>query len=93
MSPTLYGLMTEEINLSYDGGLYAELIQNRAFLGDVVTLVFYWPVVNDADATTVVTLHKLGKLHRRKGRGMSTNGPAAHGMKRRQPYSTGYRRQ
>jgi alpha-N-arabinofuranosidase len=31
VSPTLYGLMTEEINHSYDGGLYAELIQNRAF--------------------------------------------------------------
>jgi alpha-N-arabinofuranosidase len=26
-----YGLMTEEINHSYDGGLYAELIQNRIF--------------------------------------------------------------
>lgn len=28
-SPTLYGLMTEEINYSYDGGLYAELLRNR----------------------------------------------------------------
>jgi alpha-N-arabinofuranosidase len=28
-SPTLYGLMTEEINYSYDGGLYAELVRNR----------------------------------------------------------------
>jgi alpha-L-arabinofuranosidase len=27
----LYGLMTEEINHSYDGGLYAELIANRTF--------------------------------------------------------------
>jgi alpha-N-arabinofuranosidase len=31
ISPTLYGLMTEEINYSYDGGLYGELIQNRVF--------------------------------------------------------------
>ncbi len=31
ISPTLYGLMTEEINYSYDGGLYGELIQNRIF--------------------------------------------------------------
>ena len=31
ISPTLYGLMTEEINHSYDGGLYAEMIQNRVF--------------------------------------------------------------
>ena len=34
MSPTLYGLMTEEINYSYDGGLYAELIRNRTFRSD-----------------------------------------------------------
>jgi len=32
VSPTFHGLMTEEINFSYDGGLYAELIRNRAFL-------------------------------------------------------------
>src|SRR5262249_60482719 len=34
VSPILYGLMTEEINYSYDGGLYAELVRNRAFLDD-----------------------------------------------------------
>ncbi len=34
ISPTLYGLMTEEINHSYDGGLYAEMIKNRAFHSD-----------------------------------------------------------
>lgn len=34
VSPILHGLMTEEINYSYDGGLYAELIRNRAFLDD-----------------------------------------------------------
>ena len=38
--------MTEEINHSYDGGLYAELIQNRAFLDDAHTPV-HWSVVND----------------------------------------------
>ena len=31
ISPTFYGLMTEEINHAYDGGLYGELIQNRSF--------------------------------------------------------------
>ncbi|MCU1322519.1 MAG: Alpha-N-arabinofuranosidase [Acidobacteriaceae bacterium] len=31
VSPMLYGLMTEEINFSYDGGLYAELVRNRTF--------------------------------------------------------------
>jgi alpha-N-arabinofuranosidase len=29
VSPTLYGLMTEEINHSYDGGLYAEMVRNH----------------------------------------------------------------
>src|ERR1017187_9696681 len=32
VSPMLYGLMTEEINYSYDGGLYGELVQDRTFL-------------------------------------------------------------
>jgi alpha-N-arabinofuranosidase len=31
VSATLYGLMTEEINYSYEGGLYGELIRNRSF--------------------------------------------------------------
>ena len=29
VSSTLYGMMTEEINYSYDGGLYAEMVRNR----------------------------------------------------------------
>jgi alpha-L-arabinofuranosidase len=31
IDPLFYGLMTEEINYSYEGGLYGELIQNRIF--------------------------------------------------------------
>ncbi|MBN2001312.1 hypothetical protein JW935_27455 [candidate division KSB1 bacterium] len=31
ISPMFYGIMTEEINYSYEGGLYGELIQNRIF--------------------------------------------------------------
>ena len=31
ISPMFYGMMTEEINHAYDGGLYAELIRNRVF--------------------------------------------------------------
>jgi alpha-L-arabinofuranosidase len=34
IGPMMYGLMTEEINHAYDGGLYAELIQNRCFKDD-----------------------------------------------------------
>jgi alpha-N-arabinofuranosidase len=55
VSPTLYGLMTEEINHSYDGGLYAELIQNRAFLDNGDTPV-HWSVVNDNDSAATIAL-------------------------------------
>ena len=30
-SPMLYGMMTEDINHSYNGGFYTELIGNRIF--------------------------------------------------------------
>jgi alpha-N-arabinofuranosidase len=36
MPPTFYGLMTEEINYSYEGGLYGELVRNRAFKADTI---------------------------------------------------------
>ena len=31
LSPHLYGLFFEDINFAADGGLYAELVQNRSF--------------------------------------------------------------
>jgi alpha-N-arabinofuranosidase len=44
VSPVLYGLMTEEINFSYEGGLYGELIRNRTFKADATNAV-YWSTV------------------------------------------------
>src|SRR3954469_7729485 len=55
VSPILYGLMTEEINHSYDGGLYAELIQNRAFLDSTNTAV-HWFAVTNGNATATIAL-------------------------------------
>ena len=55
VSPMLYGLMTEEINHSYDGGLYAELIQNRAFLDNANSPV-HWSVVNDESSGATIAL-------------------------------------
>jgi alpha-N-arabinofuranosidase len=46
VSPALYGLMTEEINHSYDGGLYAELIRNRNFKEDAANPVD-WSLVQE----------------------------------------------
>ena len=44
VSPTFYGLMTEEINYSYDGGIYAELVRDRtpAHAWDALN---NWPIV------------------------------------------------
>ena len=44
VSPMLYGLMTEEINFSYDGGLYGELIRDRA-VGSGRRPLFHWTQV------------------------------------------------
>src|SRR5216684_5634020 len=46
VSPQLYGLMTEEINYSYDGGLYAELVRNRSFKEDAKEPV-HWQLVEE----------------------------------------------
>jgi alpha-N-arabinofuranosidase len=44
VSPTLYGLMTEEINYSYEGGLYGELIRNRSFKANPTNAI-YWNTI------------------------------------------------
>jgi alpha-L-arabinofuranosidase len=49
VSPTLYGLMTEEINYSYDGGLYAEMVRNRTFRPNRSN-VPNWTLVEDGSA-------------------------------------------
>ncbi len=46
VSPMLYGLMTEEINYSYEGGLYGELVRNRTFKANRTNAVF-WSVVGN----------------------------------------------
>lgn len=62
--PGFYGLMTEEINYSYDGGLFAELIRNRTFqdppegtsVRDPKSLLGglppHWSIVGSATAAT-----------------------------------------
>ncbi len=57
VSPTLYGLMTEEINHSYDGGLYAELIHNGTFRADW-SGVNDWILVEDGNAAAKISLDK-----------------------------------
>jgi alpha-N-arabinofuranosidase len=57
VSPTLYGLMTEEINYSYDGGLYAELIRNRS-MHDSTYELEHWFFVQEGESAASVSLDK-----------------------------------
>jgi alpha-L-arabinofuranosidase len=55
VSPMLYGLMTEEINFSYDGGLYAELIRDRA-IGPGRRPLFHWTQVAPGNSLVDISL-------------------------------------
>jgi alpha-N-arabinofuranosidase len=57
VSPTLYGLMTEEINYSYDGGLYAEMVRNRTFRGDW-SGVLHWYLVENGNSVAKMEADK-----------------------------------
>jgi len=52
-SPGLYGLMTEEINYSYDGGLYAELVRNRTFRSDWSGILDWYVVEKGSSAAKI----------------------------------------
>jgi len=54
VSPILYGLMTEEINYSYDGGLYAELVRNRTFRSDW-SGILNWYLIEKGSAVAKVS--------------------------------------
>ena len=58
----LYGLMTEEINYSYDGGLYAELIRNRSFKDNART-PDHWSLVQEGDAKGNISLDRQNSVN------------------------------
>jgi alpha-N-arabinofuranosidase len=61
VSPVFSGMMTEEINHSYDGGLYAELIQNRVFKDDG-TNPAHWSLVQGDGAGASIALDNTNAL-------------------------------
>jgi alpha-N-arabinofuranosidase len=66
VSPLHAGLMTEEINHCYDGGLYAELISNRAFrdeMSPASNLPPQWSVVQDGTAAAVLQVDEKDPLN------------------------------
>src|SRR3569833_1143900 len=68
VSPILYGLMTEEINYSYDGGLYAEMIRNRTFRADW-SGTHSWYLIEDGNS--------VAKMSEDKSSGPSTALPTS----------------
>src|SRR5258708_6232280 len=57
VSPGLYGLMTEEINFSYEGGLYGELIRNRSFK-DSTKVPAFWSLLPGSSGKATMALDK-----------------------------------
>jgi alpha-N-arabinofuranosidase len=58
VSPTLYGIMTEEINYSYDGGLYAELVSNRTFQTNRGLNLEHWTLIQNGDSRAGLAIDK-----------------------------------
>ncbi|WP_433971283.1 alpha-L-arabinofuranosidase C-terminal domain-containing protein [Tunturiibacter lichenicola] len=58
VSPTLYGIMTEEINYSYDGGLYAELVSNRTFQTNRGPNLENWTLIQNGDSRASIAIDK-----------------------------------
>jgi alpha-N-arabinofuranosidase len=57
VSPTLYGLMTEEINHAFDGGLYAEMVRNRTMRPNWDG-VNYWTTVMVGNSVAAISADK-----------------------------------
>lgn len=55
----LYGLMTEEINFSYDGGIYPELVRDRTLGGDWQALA-HWTMVTFGNSAVDISAEPKG---------------------------------
>ena len=64
VSPMFYGLMTEEINFSYDGGLYAELVRDRA-IGKGWRALVHWTMVARGDSAVKISSRRNDRPQRR----------------------------
>src|SRR3954469_13482828 len=72
VSPLFYGLMTEEINHAYDGGLYAELVRNRAFLDDAASPA-HWSLVQADGSSATMALDPKEPLNTTIGTSLRLN--------------------
>jgi alpha-L-arabinofuranosidase len=76
--PTLCGLMTEEISHSYDGGLYAELIQNRSFKNDPKNPA-HWSLIQNNGGVGSISLDKENPLNSAQDTSLKITATTANG--------------
>ncbi len=62
VSPTLFGMMTEDINHSGEGGLYPELIQNRSMMASATAPVD-WSTVGSGTGSANISLDPANPLN------------------------------
>jgi alpha-N-arabinofuranosidase len=95
ISPTMYGIFFEDINFGADGGLYAELVKNRAF--EFPNAMMAWNEVRqeaatgsvevlDHDPFNAVTPHYLRIKAEAAGYGVVNEGFAGMGVKKDENY-------
>ena len=73
LSPHLYGLFFEDINYGADGGIYAELVQNRSFeyfavngndpLGKAMHPLYAWEAIEGARGTCNLSVENTNPLN------------------------------
>src|SRR5438093_8108458 len=61
VSPTLYGIFFEEINRAAEGGLYAEMLQNRSF--EDSPELSAWTLVKNHDADGSISIDTAQPLN------------------------------
>lgn len=78
ISPTLYGIFFEEINHAGDGGLYAELIQNRSF-EDSAAAPAAWSAVQSGEMRGSLKLDESRPLNPRNRRSLQVEATGRNG--------------
>jgi alpha-N-arabinofuranosidase len=90
VSPTLYGIMTEEINYSYDGGLYAELISNRTFQTQKGPNLEHWTLIQNGYAQATIKVDTTTGPSAALPHSLKLTATAADPLAEAGVYNTGY---
>ena len=92
IQPTMYGIFFEDINFGADGGLYAEMVENRSF--EFPQRLMGWNTfgnvqVNDANPAFDRNPHYVtlsDPMHREKRTGIENHGFFGMGLKKNMKY-------